>query len=249
MIFPLPPVPHALLRLCFVLALALPGQMVAAQKVFYRVGSPKAPLQTAHQVDSVVQALTQRFSKSGLTLTSREIRTVTGPDTIIHEVVLSAANAAVMANRAKLAAFVGKPLPAFTLPDLAGQPVNSQSLLGHPVVINMWFAACAPCVAEMPALNKIQTEQAGSNVVFLALTYEESSKVRFFLRRHRFNFRHLPNARAYCEQFTTSYPVSLFVDRKGIVRRIEEGMAPVTGQPGEVNENQFRAALESITQP
>lgn len=249
MIFSLPPAPDALLRLCFVLALALSGQQAAAQKVFYRVGSPKAPLQTAHQVDSVVQAFTQRFAKTGFTLTSREIRTVTRPDTIIHEVVLSAANAAVMANRAKLAAFVGKPLPAFTLPDLTGQLVSSQSLLGHPVVINMWFAACAPCVAEMPALNKIQTEQAGSNVVFLALTYEEQGKVQAFLQRHDFHFRHLPNARAYCEQFTTSYPISIFVDRKGIVRSIDEGMPPMTGQTGPVNENSFRAALELITKP
>lgn len=243
------PAPYFLLRTSgLVLVLALLGQGAAAQKVFYRIGGPTAPLQTAHQVDSVVQVLSKRFETSGLTLVRKEVRTVTRHDTIFYELALSAASAGVMTSRAKLSTFVGKPLPVFVLPDLMGKPVSSRSLLGHPVVMNMWFTACAPCIAEMPALNKIQAEQAGSDVVFLALTYEAQSRVRAFLQRHEFHFRHLPNAQAYCERFTTSYPITIFVDRTGIVRRIEEGMRPVAGQTNVVNENEFRAALESIKQ-
>lgn len=242
--------PGALLRLgVLVCALVLPGQQSAAQKVFYRIGSPTAPLRTAHQVDSMVEALGKRVAKSGLALTKKTVRTETRPDTVIHELALNAANAAVTGNRTRLATFVGKPLPAFALPDLAGRPVSSGSLLGHPVVINMWFTTCAPCVAEMPALNKIRAEQGGSDVVFLALTYEESSRVRAFLKHHAFSYRHIPNAGAYCRQFTHSFPISIFIDRTGIVRHIDEGMPWENGRAARVNEAGFRAALQLITRP
>ena len=248
--FLLLPVPCALRRIMgWACALMLMGQGAAAQKVFYRIGSPTAPLRTAHEVDSLMQAHRGQLAKSGFTLAKRTVRTVTRPDTVIHELALNASNAAVTDSRAKLATFVGKPLPAFALPDLAGRLVSSRSLLGHPVVINMWFTTCAPCVAEMPALNKIRAEQAGSDAVFLAITYEEPRQVRNFLQHHAFTYRHIPSAGTYCRQFTHSFPISLFVDRTGIVRRIDGGMPWENGKASQVNDNEFRAALELITQP
>lgn len=231
-----------------ILLLALLGQRATAQKVFYRMGGPTASLKTAHQVDSIIQVFKRKKSAS-MTLTKRIIRTVTRPDTIIYELALGLINEGVAKAEVKYETFMGKPLPAFVLTDLAGQPVHSADLLGHPVVISMWFTSCAPCVAEMPALNKMQAEQAGSDVVFLAITYEPRSKVQAFLTRQAFTFRHLSDAASYCAQFTNSYPISLFVDRAGIVRRIEGSMSSIMEKPGMVSENNFRAALELITKP
>ncbi len=46
-------------------------------------------------------------------------------------------------------------MPDFTLSDPAGQQLNMQSLKGKPVLVNLWATWCAPCVAELPALDKL----------------------------------------------------------------------------------------------
>ena len=102
----------------------------------------------------------------------------------------------------------------------------------------------------MPTLNKIQAEKANASVAFLALTYDDPAKVKAFLPKHPFTFRHLPNALAYCSQFISSYPISIFVDRTGIIRRIEGGMWEVNEKgEGHANEVDFRYAMEEITKP
>ena len=73
-------------------------------------------------------------------------------------------------------------------------------------------------------------------------------KVRAFLQKRSFTFRHLVGAQAYCNQFTSSYPLSIFVDRQGVVRDIVEGMSPLTGGLGAkaVDDREFNVALKLI---
>ena len=49
----------------------------------------------------------------------------------------------------------GSQLPGFVLADPAGKKLNLQSLKGQPLLINLWATWCAPCVAELPALDKL----------------------------------------------------------------------------------------------
>ena len=42
------------------------------------------------------------------------------------------------------------------------------------VVINLWFTSCAPCIEEMPELNKLVKEYENNDaVLFLALALDE----------------------------------------------------------------------------
>src|SRR5690242_18022929 len=45
--------------------------------------------------------------------------------------------------------------------DKMGQPVSLDSFKGKVVVLNFWATWCPPCVAEMPALDKLQAEMGG----------------------------------------------------------------------------------------
>ena len=49
----------------------------------------------------------------------------------------------------------GSQLPDFVLTDPAGKKLDLQSLKGQPLLINLWATWCAPCVAELPALDKL----------------------------------------------------------------------------------------------
>jgi thiol-disulfide isomerase/thioredoxin len=65
-----------------------------------------------------------------------------------------------------------KPAPAvaFTGPD--GQPRTLADMKGRTVLLNLWATWCAPCKAEMPALDRLQGELGGKDFEVLALNLD-----------------------------------------------------------------------------
>ena len=76
-------------------------------------------------------------------------------------------------------------MSAPTFEDKMGQPVNLDSFKGKVVVLNFWATWCPPCVAEMPALDKLQSELGGSDfeVVAVSLDRQGIKKSAPFYRR------------------------------------------------------------------
>ena len=97
----------------------------------------------------------------------------------------------------------------------------SGSMKGKPLVINFWFTSCGPCIAEMSALNVLKEEYKDSGIVFLSITFDKKNQVLDFLKKHPFYFLIIPGARQYCDHITSLYPVTLFVDRQGIIQFAE----------------------------
>ncbi len=84
----------------------------------------------------------------------------------------------------------GTPAPAapFTAPD--GRAVGLADFAGRPVLLNLWATWCAPCVAEMPALDRL-AGRAGDRLVVLTVSQDLEGRraVDPFFARGR--FRHL----------------------------------------------------------
>ena len=49
----------------------------------------------------------------------------------------------------------GSDMPDFTLTDQAGKQVKLASFKGKPLLVNLWATWCAPCVVELPMLEKL----------------------------------------------------------------------------------------------
>jgi thiol-disulfide isomerase/thioredoxin len=62
-------------------------------------------------------------------------------------------------------------LPSLTLACLGGGPDVDLSTLAGPVLLNVWYSACAPCRNEMPVLQQFH-EQYGDQVPLLGIDTE-----------------------------------------------------------------------------
>ena len=70
---------------------------------------------------------------------------------------------------------------AFNSPD--GQPMTLRDLSGKTVLMNLWATWCAPCRAEMPALDALQKEMGGEGFEVVAVNVDtgDDTKPRAFL--------------------------------------------------------------------
>ena len=76
----------------------------------------------------------------------------------------------------------GSELPDFTLKDIDGKELQLKALRGAPVLINLWATWCAPCVAELPALDRL-AQRGGIRVLTVSQDMGQPEKVAAFLRQ------------------------------------------------------------------
>ncbi|GIX47114.1 MAG: thioredoxin [Candidatus Tectimicrobiota bacterium] len=120
---------------------------------------------------------------------------------------------------------VGKPVPDFTLPDLAGRPVRLSALRGRVVLLNVWATWCPPCVDEMPTLQQLYDRLHGRGVEVLAVSIDALGEqvVAPFARQYRLTFPILLDPRGTIERLyrTTGVPESFIIDKEGrLVQKI-----------------------------
>lgn len=79
----------------------------------------------------------------------------------------------------------GQPFPPLTFVTLEGQALDSGRLRGRVLVLNVWATWCAPCIAELPALARLQAQLgAGASVIALAVD-QDVADVRRFVAEHQ----------------------------------------------------------------
>lgn len=71
-----------------------------------------------------------------------------------------------------------------------GRPVDIANDRGHVVVLNVWYAACAPCRSEAPDLRKLATAFTKDKVAFVGINTRDDAAT----------------ARAFQQDFSITYP-------------------------------------------
>lgn len=142
-----------------------------------------------------------------------------------------------------------KEFPIFNLNTLGDSKFSSETLKGKPTMINFWFTRCAPCIDEMPVLNKIK-ETYKDEFNFIAITYESKKDVEKFLGKHSFEFQHLVDAKDFTDKLgVQDYPVNMFLDKNGILKYVKGGIPYESKDGGELKMgegNEIIAIIEEL---
>ena len=125
---------------------------------------------------------------------------------------------------------VGDPAPDFTLPVLDNQEtITLSQLAGQPVLINFWASWCVPCRTEMPDLQQVYDANKSAGLVLLGinLTSQDTlAEARAFVNEFKLTFPILLDETGEVSDGPyrmLGLPMSVFVDRGGIVQRIQIG--------------------------
>ncbi|WP_374531978.1 TlpA family protein disulfide reductase [Novosphingobium sp.] len=79
----------------------------------------------------------------------------------------------------------GSELPEFLLKDPSGKEQKLSAFKGKPLLINLWATWCAPCVAELPALDRLAKARAGElKVLTISQDMGKPEAVAPFLKAH-----------------------------------------------------------------
>ena len=114
----------------------------------------------------------------------------TGPGPLLQtEIGQRALNAALAASATKPPAGVtvahrGERVAPLGLPRLDGQRVALPSAFGgQTLLVNVWASWCAPCIREMPELQRFSARQGTNGVQVVGIALDDPAAVRAFLAR------------------------------------------------------------------
>ena len=119
---------------------------------------------------------------------------------------VTAAKALAPLAHGEVAAFQPAEHP-FSVKDLAfqnekGETLDFEAFKGKSVLLNFWATWCAPCWAEMPALDRLVAARAGSDFAVVAIDLDTSATANPKRFLSEIGVTHLPY---YADQSTASF--------------------------------------------
>ena len=118
----------------------------------------------------------------------------------------------------ELEALHNQPAPTFEFHLLADDSRKSiGDYKGKLVLLNYWATWCAPCIKEMPELNKLQSKYGDQGLVVIALSDEDKERLIRFSEKKPFTV-----TAAYSKEFNwadiqSERPMSFLIDKEGFI--------------------------------
>lgn len=145
----------------------------------------------------------------------RLLRSIACVALLVAPIVANAASAAI----GQLHPWTGpQTTPPLELLSPAGKPLSLAQLRGKVVLVNFWATWCEPCVAEMPALQRLRQQLAPDGFEVLGVNYQEGpARIGPFVEKLAIRFPIVRDddgaaARAWDARV---FPASFLIDRAG----------------------------------
>jgi len=91
-------------------------------------------------------------------------------------------------------------------------------------LINFWFEGCHPCVTEFPALNELAQQLKGNrDFEFISFTWDNQETIKRVKETYNLGFKVFYSKDCYRLNQGLGYPLSMVLDRQGIVRYAVDG--------------------------
>jgi len=124
---------------------------------------------------------------------------------------------------------VGKPAPDFVLKSLDGTNLRLSEFRGQVVLVNFWARWAGDSRVEMPALDRINTTYKRAGLVVLGVSVDEDARrARDFAAGVNVGYPILLETTPQIgrDYMIEKMPVTLLVDRGGVVRFSSVGFKP-----------------------
>jgi peroxiredoxin len=132
----------------------------------------------------------------------------------------------------------GDQLPDVELTDAAGFDMRTSSLVGQPLVINLWYSTCIPCKRELGEFATVHRE-LGDRVRFVGINpFDSVDVMERFAGERGVGYELLRDeAGEFVDAVgVVSFPVTLFVDADGVI----------IAETGVIDRNELRARIEEL---
>ncbi|MEO0136512.1 MAG: TlpA disulfide reductase family protein [candidate division WOR-3 bacterium] len=114
----------------------------------------------------------------------------------------------------------------FTLKSLQGEEYTLSKLKGRVVIVDFWATWCPPCRREIPHLVALYEKHKDKGLLILGVSAEDKQTLATFARENNINYPILLGNNEVFQRFGVhSIPHTLFIDKKGNVRKTQIGYA------------------------
>jgi DsbE subfamily thiol:disulfide oxidoreductase len=125
-------------------------------------------------------------------------------------------------------ATVGHQAPQFKLAAFDQTSIDLSSLRGRVVLVNFWNEWCAPCIEEMPDLQRLAAAHANDpGFVLVGIVHDANSRgaARAYATKNKMTWPLAfdPDSRVALDYGVTGQPESFLVDKAGTVNRWVSG--------------------------
>lgn len=117
----------------------------------------------------------------------------------------------------------GQPSANFSYKDVDGKTINLEELRGKVVYIDVWATWCAPCIAEIPHLKKMESEFHDKDMAFVSISVDRErdfDKWKKMVGEKNLKGYQLFADKSWSSSFIKAYqiksiPTFILIDKKG----------------------------------
>ena len=117
-------------------------------------------------------------------------------------------------------------VPALSVADLNGKPLDTSNYKGKVLLVNFWAAWCTSCADEVPQFMALEKKYGDSGLQVIGFSVDDDpQELRDFYRKYQMNYPVAPSTVKVAEAFGGVFglPTTVIVGRDGRMRARHEG--------------------------